>query len=164
MTDVTPTTEQRVLLDVLGNVPSGWDFDVSYPSHPTVTHRFGEFPELRLTKTTDSEPIEVAVRAVITDEPVFHGYVVTTTYPEPALLSPDCRERRLTSLSHDELTADGVSITHHDGAAPSGRTAVEQSLSLSAGARLAGYYADTLAADAVTVEESSPSAVSATDD
>lgn len=162
MTDATPTTEQRILLDVLGNVPPEWDFDVSYPSHPTVTHRFGEYPELVLTAGA-GERVEVAVRAVITDEPVFHGYAVTTTYPEPALLSPDCRERRLTSLSHDELTANGVSITHHAGAVPSDETAVEQSLSLSAAARLASYYVDTLATEAV-VEKSARNAVSATDD
>jgi len=164
MTETTPTFDQRVLLDVLGNIPAGWDYEVTYPSHSTVNHRFREFPQLVLTESSGGETRTVAVRAVITDEPLFHGYTVTTTSPEPGLVVQDCRERRLTSLSHDELAADGVSLTHHAGADPSSQFAAEQSLSLSAAARLAAYYAETVSTDSVTVDAATPSIASATDD
>lgn len=151
MTDNTPTANERILLDVIGNIPAEWDLDITYPTLPDVTHQFPSLPELVLTTVDETGTHEVAVRAVITDEQVFHGYVVTTTCPNSGILTAACRERRLTSLSHEELLDKGISITHHSDVHPSSDTAAAQSLSLSAAASLAGYYvvsrADTVAGD-----------------
>ncbi|MDS0280696.1 hypothetical protein [Haloarcula onubensis] len=164
MTDNTPTSNQRILLDVIGNIPADWDLDVTYPTLPDVTHRFPSLPELELTTVTGAESHEVAVRAVITENQVFHGYVVTTTYPEPGVLTATCRERRLTSLSHQELRSKGVGVTHHPDVAPGSDTAVSQSLSLSAAASLAGYFVDTLSIEDVPGDEHAPKTVSSADD
>lgn len=164
MTDNTPTANERILLDVIGNIPSEWDLDITYPTLPDVTHRFPSLPELVLTAVADTQTHEIAVRAIITDDQVFRGYVVTTTYPETGILTADCRERRLTSLSHDELRSKRVGITHHPGVHPDSDTAVAQSLSLSAAASLAGYYATSIDIDAAAGDEYAPKTISAADD
>jgi len=154
MTDNTPTTNQRLLLDVIGNIPSAWDLEVTYPTLPEVTHRFDSLPELVLTTTADAEAHEVAVRAIITAEQVFHGYAVTTTYPEPGVITATCRERCLTSLSHRELLSEGISVRHHPDLDLASETAVAESLSLSGAASLAGYYADTIGLEVATADDS----------
>lgn len=162
MTDNTPTTNQRLLLDVIGNVPSEWDLEVTYPTLPEVTHRFDSLPELVLTTTDGAQTHEIAVRAIITAERVFHGYVVTTTYPEPGIITAACRERCLTSLSHRELLSEGISVRHRPDLDPTSETAVAQSLSLSGAASLAGYYADTV--DLVGTDEHVHKTVTTADD
>lgn len=164
MTDNTPTANERILLDVIGNVPSDWDLDVTYPTLPDVTHRFPSLPELVLTTVDGAQSHEVAVRAVITANQVFHGYIVTTTSPEPGILTATCRERRLTSLSHEELLSKRVGVTHHPDLHPTSDTAVAQALSLSAAASLAGYYAATAELDAVPGDDNARTAVSTADD
>ena len=146
MTDNTPTNKQRILLDVIGNIPPEWDVETTYPTLPEVRHRFDMFPELRLSSPDNA--VEIAVRAVITDQQVFHGYTVTTSQPEPAVLTASCRERSLTSLSHRELLAEGIGITHHPDIHPSSDEAAARSLTLSAAVSLAGYYAATVTPDA----------------
>ena len=143
MTDNTPTSNERLLLDVIGTVPSDWALDVTYPTLPDVTHQFPSLPELVLTTTSGTETHEIAVEAVITDDQVFRGYAVTTTYPEPGRLTAACRERRLTALSQQELLSKGVDTDLH----PTGDTGVAEPLSLSAAASLAGYYAATIDPD-----------------
>lgn len=160
MTDNTPTANERILLDVIGNVPSRWDIDVTYPTHPDVTHQFPSLPELVLTTADGTE--EIAVRAVITDDHVFHGYVVTTTCPEQGVLTAECRERRLTSLSQQELLSIRLTLTHHTDMDPSSDRAAERSLSLSAAASLASYYAATVDCD-TSEENHARTAVSADD-
>ena len=164
MTDNTPTTNQRLLLDVIGNIPSAWDLEVTYPTLPEVTHRFESLPELVLTTTDSAQAHEIAVRAIITAEHVFHGYAVTTTFPEPGLLTATCRERCLTSLSHQELLSEGIDVRHQPDLHPASETAVAQSLSLSGAASLAGYYADTVELDAVRADESATKTVPTADD
>ncbi|WP_324663557.1 hypothetical protein [Haloarcula sediminis] len=164
MTDNTPTANERILLDVIGNIPAEWDLDITYPTLPDVTHQFPSLPELVLTAVDETGTHEVAVRAVITDEQVFHGYVVTTTCPESGILTAACRERRLTSLSHEELLAKGVSITHHADVHPGSDAAAAQSLSLSAAASLAGYYVVSTETDAVSGDDRVQKTVSAADD
>jgi hypothetical protein len=161
MTDNTPTSNQRILLDVIGNIPADWDLDITYPTLPDVTHQFPSLPELVLTTVDGTH--EIAVRAVITDDQVFHGYVVTTTFPESALLTPECRPRRLTSLSHDELLDQGVGITNHPDVQTGSETAVAHALSLSAAASLAGYCVATMETDATRRDEHART-VSAADD
>jgi len=63
MTDHTPTSNQRTLLDVIGNIPSEWRVDVTYPTLPQVAHSFDLLPELVLTNDTGEVTEEVAVRA-----------------------------------------------------------------------------------------------------
>jgi hypothetical protein len=162
MTDNTPTANERSLLDVIGHIPAEWNLDITYPSLPGVAHQFPSLPELVLT-TDGARTEEIAVKAVITDDQVFHGYVVTTTYPDPALLTAECRERRLTSLSHQELLTKGVSITHHHDTHHASDAAVERALSLSAAASLAGYYVATVGVDTPD-EEHGRTAISAADD
>lgn len=162
MTDTTPTTNQRILLDVIGNLPATWDIDVTYPTLPEVTHSFSSLPELVLRSPDGTQ--EVAARAIITADKVFHGYVVTTTAPEHGIITADCRERRLTSLSQGELLADGLSITHHPGLKPTSDAAVGASLSLSAAASLAGYYASTLDPEASSEHDHDPATVPTADD
>lgn len=164
MTDNTPTANQRLLLDVIGNIPPAWELEITYPTLPEVTHRFDSLPELELTADTGNETHTIAVRASITPEQVFHGYVVTTTYPEPGVITAACRERCLTSLSHQELLSEGISVRHHPDLHPASETAVAQSLSLSGAASLAGYYADTLELDAVETPEHVVETVSPADD
>jgi len=164
MTDNTPTANQRILLDVVGNIPADWDLDVSYPTLPDVTHQFPSLPELALTTADGTQTHEVAVRAVITDNRVFHGYVVTTTHPETALITAACRERRLTSLSQQELRSKGVGLTRHPDVHPASDTAVAESLSLSAAVSLAGYYVATIQTGAVPSDEHARKAVSTADD
>ena len=164
MTDNTPTDNQRILLDVIGNIPSAWDLEITYPTLPEVTHRFDMLPELVLTADTGEETHEIAVRAIIAADQVFHGYVVTTTYPEPGSLTAACRERRLTSLSHRELRSEGLGVGHHPGVTPNSEAAIAQSLSLSAAATLAVYYADTVGMDAVDGAEPTSEPVPAGDD
>jgi len=164
MTDHTPTSNQRTLLDVIGNIPSEWRVDVTYPTLPQVAHSFDLLPELVLTNDTGEVTEEVAVRASITDDKVFHGFVVTTTYPEPAVLTAECRDRRLTSLSQGELLSEPLSITHHRDLAPGSDTAVAHAHSLSAAASLAGYYAATVEMDASQDADQSPVAASPGDD
>ncbi|MBX0288357.1 hypothetical protein [Haloarcula salinisoli] len=164
MTDNTPTTDQRILLDVIGNIPSAWDLEITYPTLPEVTHRFDSLPELVLTAGGDGATHEIAVRAIISADRVFHGYTVTTTYPEPGILTAACRERRLTSLTHRELRSEGLGVGHHPGEGPDSETAIAQSLSLSAAATLAVYYADTVGMDAVGDEEPAPETVPTADD
>lgn len=141
MTDTTPTANQRILLDVIGTLPADWDLEVTYPTLPEVTHRFSSLPELVLRSPDGTH--EVAARAIITAEKVFHGYTVTTTAPEPGIITAECRERRLTSLSQQELLSETIDITHHPDLDTTSDTAVATSLSLSAAASLAGYYAAT---------------------
>lgn len=162
MTDNTPTANQRLLLDVIGNIPADWDLEITYPTLPDVAHRFPSLPELVLT--TDDGTHEVAVRAVITENRVFRGYVVTTTHPEPGVLTAACRERRLTSLSHRELLSRGVDVTHHPDVVPTSERAAEQSLSLSGAASLAGYYVATVDLDADSDGDHARPAVSTADD
>ena len=164
MTDNTPTSNERLLLDVIGTIPTDWDLDVTYPTLPDVTHRFPSLPELVLTTATESPTHEVAVEAVITEQQVFHGYVVTTTYPEPGLLTAACRERRLTSLSQEELLSKGVDTTHRPDVHPASETGVAQSLSLSAAASLAGYYAASIELDAASGDDHGRTTVSTADD
>ncbi|MDS0261243.1 hypothetical protein NDI56_17730 [Haloarcula sp. S1CR25-12] len=163
MTDNTPTSNQRLLLDVIGTVPSEWEFDVTYPTLPEVTHRFDSLPELVLTTRGGEQSHEIAVQACISDDLVFHGYVVTTTYPEPAVLTAACRERRLTSLSQQELLAEPLSITRHSAVQPTSDEAAAHSYSLSAAASLAGYYAATIDA-AVPGDDQTPATVATSDD
>jgi len=162
MTNNTPTAKQRILLDVIGHIPPAWDLEITYPTLPEVTHRLDSLPELALT--TAGGEHEIAVQAVITDEQVFHGYTVTTTYPEPAVLTAACRERYLTSLSHRELRSEGVHITHHPDAGPASDTAAGEARSLSAAASLAGYYADIVDIDAVSDDEDESRTLLAADD
>ena len=164
MTDNTPTENQRILLDVIGNVPSAWDLEITYPTLPDVTHRFDMLPELVLTADGAETTHEIAVRAIIAADQVFHGYVVTTTYPEPGVLTAACRERRLTSLTHRELRSEGLGISHHPGVSPNSETAIAQSLSLSAAATLAVYYADTVGMEALSEPEPKPETVPTADD
>lgn len=164
MTDNTPTDNQRILLDVIGNIPSAWDLEITYPTLPEVAHRFDSLPELELTAISGDGTHEIAVRAIIAADQVFHGYTVTTTYPEPGVLTAACRERRLTSLSHCELRSEGLGVGHHPGVGPDSETAVAESLSLSAAATLAVYYADTVGMDAVNDEESRHEPVPTADD
>jgi len=164
MTDNTPTSNQRTLLDVIGNVPSEWELDITYPTIPEVAHQFDQLPELVLTTTGGDQTHEIAVQAIITENQVFHGYTVTTTYPEPAVLTAECRERRLSSLSQQELLSERIGITRHPDVHPTSDTAVAQSLSLSAAASLAGYYATSIDVDAVPVEGHSSNTISAADD
>jgi len=164
MTDNTPTANERILLDVIGNIPAEWDLEIAYPTLPDVTHRFPSLPELELTAVSGTQTHEIAVRAIITDDQVFRGYVVTTTYPETGILTAGCRERRLTSLSHEELLSKRVGITHHPDVAPASDTAVSQSLSLSAAASLAVYYLDRIEMDAVPGEEHAHRTISTADD
>lgn len=162
MTDTTPTPNQRTLLDVIGTLPATWDIEVTYPTLPEVTHRFSSLPELVLTSPDGTH--EVAARAIITADKVFHGYVVTTSEPEPGVVTADCRERRLTSLSQEELLADGLSITYHPGLSPTSDAAVGASLSLSAAASLAGYYASTLDVGDTSTDDHEPATVPTADD
>lgn len=162
MSATTPTTNQRVLLDVIGTLGPAWDVDVTYPTLPEVTHRFSSLPELVLTTADGSH--EIAVRASIAEDKVFHGYVVTTTYPERALLVPECRERRLTSLSQQELLAERIGITHYTDPSPTSDRAVEASLSLSAAVSLAGYYAARVDLETDAGDDQTPAAVPAGDD
>lgn len=164
MTDNTPTANQRALLDVVGNIPPEWELNITYPTLPEVAHRFEELPELVLTTVDGEQTHTITVQAVITDERVFHGYLVTTTYPEPAVLTADCRERRLTSLSQQELLAERIGVTRRPASDPTSGSAANQSLSLSAAASLAGYYAATIDVDAVAVADDTPPTVSAADD
>ena len=164
MTDNTPTTNQRLLLDVIGNIPPAWDLEVTYPTLPEVTHRFDSLPELVLSTTDGAQGHEVAVRAIITEEQVFHGYVVTTTYPEPGVLTATCRERCLTSLSHRELLSEDIGVSHQPDLHPASDAAVAQSLSLSAAASLAGYYAATIDPDAAGAEDAATKTVTTADD
>jgi hypothetical protein len=164
MTDNTPTPNQRLLLDVIGTIPSEWEVDVTYPTLPEVTHRFDSLPELVLTTVSGDTTHEVAVRADITDAQVFHGYVVTTTYPEPAVLTADCRDRRLTSLSQQELLADPPAITRHPTDDPTGDTPVSDVLSLAAAASLAGYYAASIDVEPMDEEDHPPATVAVSDD
>jgi len=164
MTDNTPTENQRILLDVIGNIPSAWDLEITYPTLPEVTHRFDMLPELVLTADSGEDTHEIAVRAIIAADQVFHGYVVTTTYPESGVLTAACRERRLTSLSHRELRSEGLGIGHHPGVSPNSETAIAQSLSLSAAATLAVYYADTVGTDIVGKAEPTRETVPTADD
>lgn len=164
MTDNTPTPNQRLLLDVIGNVPSAWDLEITYPTLPEVAHRFDSLPELVLTAETGEAAHEIAVRAIISSDRVFHGYVVTTTYPEPGIITAACRERVLTSLSHAELLSEGVSVRHHPGVHPDTDAAIAQSLSLSGAASLAGYYADTVELDTVESSDHVVETVSPADD
>jgi hypothetical protein len=156
MTDNTPTSNQRILLDVIGNIPSAWELDITYPTLPEVTHRFNELPELVLSTVSGDQTHEIAVQASITDDQVFHGYLVTTTHPETAVLTAGCRERRLTSLSQQELLSERIGITHHPDIHPMSHAAAEQTLSLSAAASLAGYFAATMELETFTVEDHSP--------
>lgn len=162
MTDTTPTPNQRILLDVIGTLPATWDFDVTYPTLPEVTHQFSSLPELVLESPDGTH--QVAARAIITADKVFHGYVVTTTAPERGVVTADCRERRLTSLSQAELLADGLSLTHHAGLSPTSDAAVGASLSLSAAASLAGYYASTLDLEAQSGHDHDHATVPPADD
>jgi len=164
MTDNTPTTNQRLLLDVIGNIPPAWDLEVTYPTLPEVTHRFDSLPELVLSTTDGAQGHEVAVRAIITEEQVFHGYAVTTTYPEPGVITATCRERCLTSLSHQELLSEGIDVRHQPDLHLASETAVEQSLSLSGAASLAGYYADTVELDTVRADDPASRTVPTADD
>jgi len=164
MTDNTPTANQRLLLDVIGNVPTAWDLEVTYPTLPEVTHRFDSLPELVFTTTDGAQGHEIAVRASITADKVFHGYVVTTTYPEPGVLTATCRERCLTSLSHRELLSEDIGVRHQPDLHPASDAAVAQSLSLSAAASLAGYYAATIDPDAAGAEDAATKAVTTADD
>ncbi|WP_262175084.1 hypothetical protein [Haloarcula laminariae] len=164
MTDNTPTTNERTLLDVIGHIPAEWNLDITYPTLPDVTHQFPSMPELVLTAVGETGTHEVAVRAVITDDQVFHGYVVTTTLPESGILTAACRERRLTSLSHEELLSKGISVTRHPGVRPGDDAAATESLSLPAAASLAGYYVVNTATDAVTGDGPAQKTVSAADD
>ena len=163
MTDNTPTANERILLDVIGNIPADWDLEITYPTLPDVAHRFPSLPELVLTAFEGTQSREVAVEAVITDDRVFHGYVVTTASPEPGILTAACRERRLTSLSHEELLDKGVGITHHADVHPASETAVAASLSLSAAASLAGYHVASIEQDERSGDERAP-AMSTADD
>ena len=113
MTDNTPTENEGILLDVIGAVPSTWDLEITYPTLPEVTHRFDSLPELVLSATSDEVSHEIAVRAIISSDRVFHGYTVTTTYPDPGIITAACRERALTSLSHRELLSEGIEVRHH---------------------------------------------------
>jgi len=162
MTDNTPTPNQRLLLDVIGNIPPAWELEITYPTLPDVAHRFDSLPELVLTADTGEETHEIAVRAIISSDRVFHGYTVTTTCPESGIITAACRERTLTSLSHQELLSEGISVTHHPDLHPASDSAVAQSLSMSGAASLAGYYADTVDLDAV--ETSEQTAVPTADD
>ncbi|MFC6758165.1 MULTISPECIES: hypothetical protein [Haloarcula] len=164
MTDNTPTTDQRILLDVIGNIPAAWDLEITYPTLPEVTHRFDSLPELVLRATGDEATHEIAVRAIISADRVFHGYAVTTTYPESGILTAACRERRLTSLSHRELRSEGLGIGHHPDDGPDSERAIAQSLSLGAAASLAVYYADTVGMDAVGDEGPARETVPTADD
>jgi len=152
MTDNTPTPNQRLLLDVIGNIPPAWDLEITYPTLPEVAHRFDSLPELVLTADTGEATHEIAVRAIISSDRVFHGYTVTTTCPDPGIITAACRERALTSLSHRELLSEGIEVRHHPDLGPDSDTAVAESLSISGAASLAGYYADT-----VDLDESGPS-------
>jgi len=164
MTDNTPTTDQRILLDVIGNIPSEWDLEITYPTLPEVTHRFDSLPELVLTAAGDDVSHEIAVRAIISSDQVFHGYTVATTYPESGILTAACRERRLTSLTHRELRSEGLGVGHHPGDGPGSDRAVAESLSLSAAATLAVYYADTVGTEVLRGEEPTHETVPTADD
>ena len=164
MSDNKPTANERILLDVIGNIPAEWDLGITYPTLPDVTHQFPSLPELVLTAVDGTQTHEVAVRAIITDDQVFRGYVVTTTSPETGILTAACRERRLTSLTHQELLTKGVTITHHPDVDSASDTAVAQSLSLSAAASLDGYYATSVEMDTVPGDDHSVKTVPAADD
>ena len=164
MTDNTPTPNQRLLLDVIGNIPPAWDLEITYPTLPDVAHRFDLLPELVLTADAGEETHEIAVRAIISSDQVFHGYTVTTTCPEPGIITAACRERTLTSLSHQELLSEGISVSHHPDLHPESDSAVAQSLSMSGAASLAGYYADTVDLDAVEASEHTVETVPPADD
>jgi len=164
MTDNTPTSNQRTLLDVIGNIPPEWELDVTYPTHPDVTHRFSLLPELVLTASTGDQTHEIAVQASITDDQLFNGYIVTTTYPETAVLTAECRDRRLTSLSQQELLSEPISISRHPGVHPTSEAAADHSLSLSAAASLAGYYAATIDVTDVPDAEQSHATITASTD
>jgi len=164
MTDHTPTSNQRILLDVIENIPDEWRVDVTYPTLPQVAHTFDSLPELVLTTDAGERTEEVAVRASITDDQVFHGYVVTTTCPEPAVLTAECRDRRLTSLSQRELLSEPVGVTHHRDIQPGSDTAVEHAQSLSAAASLASYYVASVPTDGTHDVDCAPAAASPSDD
>jgi len=161
MTDTTPTANQRLLLDVIGTLPDTWDLEVTYPTLPEVTHRFSSLPELVLRSPDGNHG--VAARAIITAEKVFHGYIVTTSAPEPGVITAECRERRLTSLSQQELLSENISITHHPDLSPTSDTAVASSLSLSAAASLAGYYVATADLDGAAEDHEATSVPPADD-
>lgn len=164
MTATTPTPNQRLLLDVIGNIPSDWEIDVTYPTLPEVAHRFDSLPEIVLTTDGGDQTHEIAVRAVITGQQVFQGYAVTTTYPETAVLTATCRDRRLSSLSQQELLSEGVDIVRHPGLDPTSEAVTDHSLSLAPAASLAGYYAASTDVEAIAVDEHASPVVSATDD
>lgn len=161
----TPTGDQRQLLDVFGNIQPEWNHDITYPSTESVEYTFQQYPEVILTTMTGSTTIEVAVRAVITTDPQrFHGYVVTTTHPQAAVVTPDCLEQRLTALTHEELINTGVTTTCHEDISPRSNDAADMAVSLSAALTLATYYTATLDIDQAAVEENSHGVAPASND
>lgn len=165
MTNTAPTPDQRLLLDVFDNIPPEWDYDITYPAHPTADYSFIEYPELVLTYAYGSNSIEIAVRAVITNDPLlFSGYIVTTNHPTEALLSATGSNQRLASFSHDELITNGVDISRHQNTGLASDTASTFAVSFAVATSLATYYADIIDTDSVAADPSTQSTVSASNE